>query len=243
MPSTTRPALGGVFGGGGMFGIGYAMGVIRGLGESGVSFDGAPLLGTSAGSWAAAAVALRVDVQDLLALKVPSFPNARIGVLAAAARELFGEQTCPTVKVCACALPRLKRTVFDGAEHPVADLVAASSAVPGLLAPHTIDGVRYVDGGVRSGTSVDFGPDAARIVVIAPLAGAMWGPFRRLVDKGMHNEIDRWKQRTNGEVTLFTPVEVAAHIAQNPRHLFDKGRALEAFYCGLEQAQSEGLTV
>ena len=98
MPSTTRPALGGVFGGGGMFGIGYAMGVIRGLGESGVSFDGAPLLGTSAGSWAAAAVALRVDVQDLLALKVPSFPNARTGVLAAAARELFGEQTCPTVK-------------------------------------------------------------------------------------------------------------------------------------------------
>ena len=82
--------MGGVFGGGGMFGIGYAMGVIHGLAEQGVTFVGAPLLGTSAGSWAAAAVALDVDVQDLFALTVPSFPNPRPGVLAAAARELFG---------------------------------------------------------------------------------------------------------------------------------------------------------
>ena len=223
-----------------MFGIGYAMGVIHGLAEQGVTFVGAPLLGTSAGSWAAAAVALDVDVQDLFALTVPSFPNPRPGVLAAAARELFGERTSRFVKVCACSLPRLRRTVFDGALHPVADLIAASSAVPGLLAPHTIDGVKYVDGGVRSGTSVDFGPDADHLHVIAPLAGAMWGPFRRFVDRGMHNEITRWKERTNGTVTLFTPVKVAADIAQNPRHLFDKSRALEAYYCGIDQARSGG---
>ena len=223
-----------------MFGIGYAMGVIHGLAEQGVTFVGAPLLGTSAGSWAAAAVALDVDVQDLFALTVPSFPNPRPGVLAAAARELFGERTSPFVKVCACSLPRLRRTVFDGALHPIADLIAASSAVPGLLAPHMIDGVKYVDGGVRSGTSVDFGPDADHLHVIAPLAGAMWGPFRRFVDRGMHNEITRWKERTNGNVTLFTPVKVAADIAQNPRHLFDKSRALEAYYCGIDQARSGG---
>lgn len=223
-----------------MFGIGYAMGVIHGLAEKGVTFVDAPLLGTSAGSWAAAAVALDVDVQDLFALTVPSFPNPRPGVLAAAARELFGERTSPFVKVCACSLPRLRRTVFDGALHPIADLIAASSAVPGLLAPHTIDGVKYVDGGVRSGTSVDFGPDADHLHVIAPLAGAMWGPFRRFVDRGMHNEITRWKERTNGTVTLFTPVKVAADIAQNPRHLFDKSRALEAYYCGIDQARSGG---
>ncbi|MEY4391801.1 MAG: hypothetical protein RLZZ544_510 [Actinomycetota bacterium] len=232
--------MGGVFGGGGMFGIGYAMGVIHGLAEQGVTFVGAPLLGTSAGSWAAAAVALDVGVQDLFALTVPSFPNPRPGVLAAAARELFGERTSPFVKVCACSLPRLRRTVFDGALHPIADLIAASSAMPGLLAPHTIDGVKYVDGGVRSGTSVDFGPDADHLHVIAPLAGAMWGPFRRFVDRGMHNEITRWKERTNGTVTLFTPVKVAADIAQNPRHLFDKSRALEAYYCGIDQARSGG---
>lgn len=238
MDKPGQAPLGGVFGGGGLFGIGYAMGIIHGLGEQGVSFENVPTLGTSAGSWAAAAVALGVAIDDLFALDVPSFPNPRPGVLAAAARELFGERTAPTVKVCACSLPRLRRTVFDGAEHPIADLVAASSAVPGLLAPHVIDGTRYVDGGMRSGTSVDFGPDAARIIVIAPLAGAMWGPFRRVIDRGMHNEIARWKERTGGTVTLYTPVTVAADIAQNPRHLFDRSRALEAYYCGIDQART-----
>lgn len=238
-----RSPVGAVLGGGGLFGIGYALGIVEGLSHSGVTLTGAPLLGTSAGSWAAAAIALGVDVQDLLSIDAPSFPNPKPGVLAAAARGVFGEQRSSLVRVCACSLPRLRRTVFDGADHALADLVAASSAVPGLLAPHLIDGVRYVDGGMRSGTSVDFGPEADHLYVVAPLAGAMWGPFRRLIDRGMHREIARWKDRFSGTVTLYTPVDVAANIAQNPRHLFDKGRAVEAYYCGLEQARSAGLVL
>ena len=234
-----RPPLGGVFGGGGLFGIGYALGIIDGLRTRGISFDDAPILGTSAGSWAAAAAALGVSSQTLISMDVPTFPTPKPGALAAKAREVFGESRDPRVKAAACALPRLRRTILDGGEHALADIVAASSAVPGLLAPHEIDGVRYVDGGVRSGTSVDFGPDADHLVVIAPLAGAMWGPFRRFVDKGMHNEIARWQARTGGTFTLYTPVDTAAHIAQNPKHLFDKSRATEAYHCGLEQATSD----
>lgn len=240
MNLTQRAPLAGVFGGGGLFGIGYALGVIDGLREKGTSLDTAPLLGTSAGSWAAAAVALGVPTQDLLSMRTPKFPNARTGLLAGIAREIFGERRSDRVTACACALPRLRRTVLSGADHALADLVAASSAVPGLLSPHDINGTRYVDGGMRSGTSVDFGPDADSLVVIAPLAGAMWGPFRRVIDSGMHREIDRWKERTGGIVTLFTPVEVAADIAQNPLHLFDHGRAIAAYYCGLEQAAGSG---
>lgn len=240
MVDPPRPALGGVFGGGGLFGIGYAMGIIEGLRRRGISLEGCPILGTSAGSWAAAAVATGTDVGRLLNSDTPRFPNPRRGVLAAAARTVFGESRSSLVQACACALPRLRRTVLDGGQFPLADLVAASSAVPGLLAPHVVDGVRYVDGGMRSGTSVDLGPDVDRLIVIAPLAGAMWGPFRRTVDRGMHAEIGRWKERTGGAGILFTPVEVAAHIAQNPRHLFDRARAVEAFYCGLEQAESDG---
>ena len=236
-PTVVRPPLGGVFGGGGLFGIGYALGILDGLKERGISLDDAPILGTSAGSWAAAAVALGVTSQTLLSMEVPTFPTPKPGVLAAKAREVFGESRDPRVKVAACALPRLKRTILDGGEHALADLIAASSAVPGMLAPHEIDGVRYVDGGMRSGTSVDFGPDADHIIVIAPLAGAMWGPFRRIVDKGMRNEIARWQARTNGTFTLYSPVDTAAHIAQNPRHLFDQKRATEAYYCGLDQAR------
>ena len=238
----SRPALGGVFGGGGLFGIGYAMGVLDGLERRGISLGGCPILGTSAGSWAAAAVATGVEVDTMLAAGAPRIPNPRRGVLAAAARRIFGESRSSLVKVSACALPRLRRTILDGGAHPLADLVAASSAVPGLLAPHAVDGTRYVDGGMRSGTSVDLGPDVDRLIVIAPLAGAMWGPFRKTVDRGMHAEIARWKERTGGSGVLFTPVDVAAHIAQNPLHLFDHDRAVEAYNCGLEQAVSDGET-
>ena len=53
----------------------------------------------------------------------------------------------------------------------VARACAASCAVPGLFPPVTVDGVRYMDGGVRSGTSADLAqriePDA--VLIVAPL--------------------------------------------------------------------------
>lgn len=240
MNGAARPALGGVFGGGGLFGIGYAMGILEGLSRRGISLAGTPILGTSAGSWAAAAVATGITYEQMISADTPSFPNPKSGVLAAAAREIFGGARSNLVKACACSLPRLTRTVLDGARHDLADMLAASSAVPGLLAPHEIEGVRYVDGGMRSGTSVDLGPDVDRLIVIAPLAGAMWGPFKGVIDRGMQSEIRRWRERTQGTGMLFTPVSVAAHIAKNPRHLFDRDRAVEAYHCGVEQAANDG---
>ena len=240
-PHPITGSLGGVFGGGGLFGIGFAMGVLEGLKPRGIDLSEVPLLGTSAGSWAAAATALEVPFHVLADMRVPSFPNPKPGLLAAIAHEIFGDQTDPLIHVMACSLPRLKRTILDGAEHPLSELVAASSAVPALLSPHAIGGTRYVDGGVRSGTSVDYGPDVENLVLIAPLAGAMWGPFARFVDKGMNNEITQWKHRTGGKVLMFTPHNVAASIARNPKHLFDKGRAIEAYQLGHQEAETHNL--
>jgi NTE family protein len=48
------------------------------------------------------------------------------------------------------------------------DAVAASTAVPGIWPPVTIDGRRYMDGGVRSMDNADLAAGAARIVVISP---------------------------------------------------------------------------
>ncbi|WP_433796877.1 patatin-like phospholipase family protein [Actinoplanes sp. CA-252034] len=48
------------------------------------------------------------------------------------------------------------------------DAVAASCAVPLVWPPVTIDGVRYVDGGVRSVANVDLAEGARRVVVLAP---------------------------------------------------------------------------
>lgn len=235
MFTSESSALGGVFGGGGLFGIGYALGVLDGLKQHGIDMSTSPILGTSAGSWVAAATVFKVPFADLAKMKVPTFPNPKPGVLAAVAREVFGDKTSPLIRVMACKLPRLERTVLDGGTIPLSELVAASSAVPALLAPHTINGDRYVDGGVRSGTSVDLGPTAEQLIVIAPLAGAMWGPFARFVDRGMKNEIEKWKARTGGRVSLFTPRETAANIARNPKHLFDQARAIEAYHRGFDQ--------
>ncbi|GIE77337.1 patatin [Actinoplanes philippinensis] len=59
--------------------------------------------------------------------------------------------------------------VFDADSGvSLVDAVAASCAVPLVWPPTTIDGVRYVDGGVRSVANVDLAAGADRVVVLAP---------------------------------------------------------------------------
>ncbi|MDP9795845.1 NTE family protein [Catenuloplanes nepalensis] len=53
---------------------------------------------------------------------------------------------------------------------PLDRAVAASCAVPAIFPPVTVNGGRYMDGGVRSGTNADLAAAAGRIVVLAPLA-------------------------------------------------------------------------
>ncbi|MFE2166370.1 patatin-like phospholipase family protein [Streptomyces sp. NPDC059447] len=48
--------------------------------------------------------------------------------------------------------------------------VAASSAFPGIEPPVTVDGRRYMDGGLRDGVNIDLAAGARSVVVIDPLA-------------------------------------------------------------------------
>jgi NTE family protein len=52
---------------------------------------------------------------------------------------------------------------------PLVQAVAASCAVPGVYPPVTIDGRRYVDGGMRSPANADLADGYDRVVVLAPL--------------------------------------------------------------------------
>ena len=66
--------------------------------------------------------------------------------------------------------------VFDrDSEVSLVDAVAASCAVPLVWPPVTINGHRYIDGGVRSVANVDLVKGYDRIVVLAPTTAA----FRR----------------------------------------------------------------
>jgi len=53
------------------------------------------------------------------------------------------------------------------------DAVAASCAVPLVWPPVTIDGQRFMDGGVRSITNADLATGCGRVVVIAPNTAAV----------------------------------------------------------------------
>jgi NTE family protein len=68
------------------------------------------------------------------------------------------------------------RTFDRDSGVPLLQAVAASCAVPGVYPPVTIDGRRYVDGGMRSAANADLAEGCDRVVVLAPIARGV-GPL------------------------------------------------------------------
>lgn len=232
-----RHPLAMVYGGGGVFGIAYIAGVATGLMECGIPLATAPSLGTSAGSWTASAIALGLTYDDFLTVRTPRVPNLRPGVLAAIAEEIFGDESHPLVSVSAVSVGTGKRHILDGGMFRLADLVAASSAVPGLLPPHRVDGRLYVDGGMWSATSVDAASEADRVIVVAPLAGTVMGPMGRTAGLLLERELARWRARhPDSEVHLIRPNREISRLAgRNPLALFDGDRARTVYEPAYEQ--------
>jgi NTE family protein len=111
------------------------------------------------------------------------------------------------------------------------DAVAASCAVPGIWPPVTIDGRRYMDGGVRSTDNADLAAGAARIVVVSPF--------------GMHSEVPSpmplpevvARLRDGGaDVTVLQPDEASvAAMGANP---LDPATRVPAAEAGLAQGRA-----
>lgn len=243
-PGDRRGALGGrraplamVYGGGGVFGIAYTSGVAQGLADRGMPIRQSPSLGTSAGSWTAAAVALGLTYDDFDGLRPPPVPTRRTGILADIARELFGERSHGLVSVSAVCVRSRRRHILDGGRYPLADLVAASSAVPGLLPPHRIDGRLYIDGGMWSATSIDAAGQADHVIVVAPLAGSVMGPMGRAAGFLLERELQRWRRRhPDSIVTMIRPDRAIAKVAGvHPLALFDDARARDVYPMAYEQ--------
>lgn len=113
--------------------------------------------------------------------------------------------------------------VFDAASGVPLDLaVAASCAVPAVFPPVTIDGRRYMDGGVRSGTNADLATGADQLVVIAPMSAN--------VRAKIHAEI----AATGAGKTLLIEPDEAALEAFGP-NVLDPARRADAVAAGLRQ--------
>lgn len=224
-----------VLAGGGVAGIAWELGVLRGIGDVDVelqaSIIGADVVvGTSAGSAVAAQITSEASIEDLYAAQLhessseidieldledllerfataasgangPEDMRRRIGALAldtptvgeaerrAAIAARLPDPSWPDRKLLVTAVDARtgEFTVFtrqSGVE--LVDAVAASSAVPGVWPPVTIGGIRYIDGGVRSGSNADLAAGCDRVLVITPTradAPQPWGSLDDEIDK------------------------------------------------------------
>jgi len=71
------------------------------------------------------------------------------------------------------------RVITRGDGVPLVDAVAASCAVPLASPPVTIDGHRYMDGGMRSTLNLDLAPGDGPVIALAPSIAAI-GPWARI---------------------------------------------------------------
>ncbi|AXB42917.1 patatin-like phospholipase family protein [Amycolatopsis albispora] len=111
---------------------------------------------------------------------------------------------------------------------PLVHAVAASCAVPGVWPPVTIDGHRYLDGGVRSGSNADLATGADRVVVLAPLPRGI-GPMTP-VGKQVA------ALREHAQVALVSPDRAA--LAAIGRNVLDPAARAAAARAGYTQARS-----
>jgi NTE family protein len=119
---------------------------------------------------------------------------------------------------------------FDRAAGvPLVLAVAASCAVPGVWPPVTIEGRRYMDGGVRSGANADLAAGYDRVVVLAPLP--------RGVGTGAAAQVEALRARdATARAELVTPDRDA--LKAFGRNVLDPAKRAAAARAGLAQSAS-----
>lgn len=113
--------------------------------------------------------------------------------------------------------------------------VASSCSVPGVYPPITIDGRRYIDGGMRSSTNADMAAGYDVVVVVAVrLAGP--GEIGARVQARLEEEVQTL-QDGGATVVVIGPDEASAE-AFGP-NLMDASRVPAAVQAGLAQAAGQ----
>ncbi len=126
--------------------------------------------------------------------------------------------------------------VFDAASGVgLVDAVAASCAVPGVWPPVTINGRRYIDGGMRSATNVDLAAGCRRIVVIAPITQGFGSAIT-----GVGRQVRRLTEQ-GAEVLVIKPDQAAAKAIG--RNVLDPARRAAAARAGHLQSATQALAV
>jgi NTE family protein len=183
-------------------------------------------------------------LRAMLLSRKPEAARARVGALALRART---ETEAARRRVIESRLPvqqwpagRLQITALDALTGDLAvfdadsgvrllDAVGASCAVPGIWPPVTINGRRYIDGGIRSAANADLAAGCERIIVIAPLASG-FGPLASPVNQA------RALSAAGALVTVIKPDKAALRAIG--RNVLDPARRPAAALAGYAQAES-----
>ncbi|WP_431968891.1 patatin-like phospholipase family protein [Actinacidiphila sp. bgisy160] len=130
-----------------------------------------------------------------------------------------------TVRIVAVDAETGQPEVFDGSSGvDLVDAVAASCAVPGVWPPVTIDGRRFVDGGVRSAANADYAVGASRVLAIVPMGATELFPSERPLEQAV-----RELRAAGAEVAVVGPDEASlAAIGTNPLDPATRRPAAEA---------------
>jgi NTE family protein len=113
--------------------------------------------------------------------------------------------------------------------------VASSCSVPGVYPPVTLNGRRYIDGGMRSSTNADMAVGYELVLVIALRLGAAGGALGERIAARFNDEVETLKG-AGATVVTITPDE--ASIEAFGPNLMDFRRRPAAARAGLAQGQA-----
>jgi NTE family protein len=164
-----------------------------------------------------------------LALATPTVPESvRREIIAA--RLPNPEWPDRNLVITACDAATGEFVTFDRTSGiELVDAVAASCSVPGVWPPVTINGRRYMDGGVRSTTNSDLAEGYEQIVILAPIP-----PFESPMGPSFEDEIAPLTAKS--EVVAIVPDQAAqTAFGFNP---LDPSTRPESAQAGRAQAAS-----
>jgi NTE family protein len=130
--------------------------------------------------------------------------------------------------------------VWDSrAEVDLDRAVASSCAVPGLFAPITINGLRYIDGGFRSATNADLASGYDRVLIVSVLSAARAaGPVDPRLSPGRQLEDEVAALTARGSVVAVLAVDDAGAQAMGG-NLMDATASRAAVDEGIRQGEAE----
>ncbi len=122
---------------------------------------------------------------------------------------------------------------------PLSRAIASSCSVPGVYPPITINGRRYIDGGMRSGTNADLAKGYDTVIVVAVTIAAE-GPMAERSRQRFEAELD--VLRSSGS-TVHVLAPDAASQAAFGLNLMDFTRRAGAAEAGLAQGRAEATPI